>query len=97
MTCRTDFARIFACAFLGLAAAGAVAQDDGLQLHEDYYLGFSQGVYYGLLMAGVEYDVAWCMKAELDYEADRMGSGGEFQKKMDAILAKCRSESATDE
>lgn len=97
MTLRTVFARLFVFAVLGLSAAGSIAQDDGLQLHDDYYLGFSQGVYYGLLLAGVEYDVAWCMKAELDYEADDMGSGGEFQKKMDAILAKCRAESAPGE
>lgn len=97
MTCRTVIPRVSAFAVLVLAAAGSRAQDDGLQLHEDYYLGFSQGVYYGLLMAGVEYDVAWCMKAELDYEADKMGSGGEFQQKMDAILARCRAEFAPQE
>lgn len=89
---RTDYPRAITLSLLLSAATAGMAQDEGLQFHEDYYLGFSQGVYYGLLMAGIEYDVAWCMKAELDYEAEKMGSGGEFQKKMDAIFAKCRAE-----
>ena len=67
-----------------------IAQDDGLNFHDDYYLGFSQGVYYGLMLAGTEYDVAWCVKSELAYEAANMGSGGEFQAKLEAIHASCR-------
>lgn len=66
-----------------------IAQDDGLNFHEDYYLGFSQGAYYGLLLAGVEYDIAWCVKSELAYEAQRMGTGGEFQAKLEAIHQAC--------
>jgi hypothetical protein len=46
----------------------ALTADDGLEFHEDYYLGFSQGAYYGLMLAGVDYDVAWCMKSELAFE-----------------------------
>ncbi len=72
-------------------AAVASSQDEALELHEDYSLGFSQGVYYGLLLAGTEYDIAWCVKSELDYEGDSMGSGGEFQVAMEALLATCRS------
>ncbi len=64
--------------------------DDGLDFHEDYYLGFSQGAYYGLMLAGVDYDVAWCMKSELDYEGAAMGSGGEFQAKIEQMLLDCR-------
>ena len=63
-----------------------VARDDGLAFHEDYYLGFSQGAYYGLMLAGAEYDVAWCVKA------DSMGVGGEFQEKMQAIFDACSGE-----
>jgi hypothetical protein len=66
--------------------------DDGLDFHEDYYLGFSQGAYYGLMLVGVDYDVAWCMKSELAYEAAAMGTGGEFQAKMEQMLADCREQ-----
>lgn len=69
-----------------------VARDDGLAFHEDYYLGFSQGAYYGLMLAGAEYDVAWCVKGELAYAADSMGVGGEFQEKMQAIFDGCSGE-----
>ena len=65
------------------------AQDEHLGLHEDYYLGFSQGAFYGLMLAGVEYDVAWCVKGELDYEADRLGAGGEFQENIERIYRAC--------
>lgn len=65
------------------------AQDEHLGLHEDYYLGFSQGAFYGLMLAGVEYDVAWCVKGELDYEADKLGAGGEFQERIEAIYRRC--------
>ena len=69
----------------------ALTADDGLEFHEDYYLGFSQGAYYGLMLGGVDYDVAWCMKSELAYEAAAMGTGGEFQAKMERMLVACRA------
>ena len=71
--------------------------NDGLEFHADYYLGFSQGAYYGLMLAGVDYDVAWCMKSELAYEAAAMGSGGEFQEKIEQMLSGCRDENASGE
>ena len=67
-----------------------IAQDDGLNFHDDYYLGFSQGVYYGLMLAGAEYDVAWCVKSELAYEAENLGTGGDFQVKLETILKTCQ-------
>ncbi len=67
-----------------------IAQDDGLNFHDDYYLGFSQGVYYGLMLAGAEYDVAWCVKSEIAYEAENMGTGGDFQVKLETILKTCQ-------
>lgn len=70
----------------------ALTADDGLEFHDDYYLGFSQGAYYGLMLGGVDYDVAWCMKAELAYEGAAMGTGGEFQAKMETMLASCREQ-----
>lgn len=70
----------------------ALTADDGLEFHEDYYLGFSQGAYYGLMLAGVDYDVAWCMKSELAFEAAAMGTGGEFQTKIEQMLRDCRKE-----
>ncbi len=66
--------------------------DDGLEFHEDYYLGFAQGAYYGLMLAGVDYAVAWCMKSELAYAAAAMGTGGEFQAKLEKMLAECGEE-----
>lgn len=57
---------------------------------EEYYLGFSQGAYYGLMLAGEDYHVAWCMKSELEYEAAGLGSGGEFQAKLEGLLDRCR-------
>ena len=66
--------------------------DDSLDFHDDYYLGFSQGAYYGLMLAGVDYDVAWCMKSELAYEGAAMGSGGEFQAKIEQMLRDCRDQ-----
>lgn len=63
-----------------------------LDVHEDYYAGFAQGAYYGLLLAGEDYDVAWCMRGELAVEAKGMGSGVEFQKTMERLLEKCRKE-----
>lgn len=67
------------------------AQDDGLNLHDDYYFGFSQGVYYGLLLAGTDYDVAWCVKSELAYEAENLGVGGEFQERLKTIHDACKT------
>lgn len=71
--------------------------DDGLEFHEDYYLGFAQGAFYGLMLAGVDYAVAWCMKSELAYEASAMGTGGEFQVKLEKMLAQCREENPAAE
>lgn len=88
-----------ALTILALAAGIAPAQTDSggtLEFHEDYYLGFSQGVYYGLMLAGVEYDVAWCMKGEVDHAGPAIGSGGEFQRNMEGMLAACRSPAAVD-
>ncbi len=73
-----------------------VAKDD-LDFHDDYYLGFSQGAYYGLMLAGVDYDVAWCLKSELAYEASAMGTGGEFQAKIERMLVDCREAHAANE
>lgn len=68
-----------------LPAAGS----DGFDFHEDYYRGFAHGAYYGLMLAGVDYHVAWCMKAELEYEAASMGTGADFQQKLESLLAAC--------
>jgi hypothetical protein len=81
--------------FLTIAIAllsPALVADDNLEFHEDYYLGFSQGAYYGLMLAGVDYDVAWCMKSELAYEGAAMGTGGEFQAKIEQMLLDCREQ-----
>ncbi|MFQ6005101.1 MAG: hypothetical protein ACE5OQ_06295 [Woeseia sp.] len=72
----------------------ATAEHDGLDVHDDYYRGFAQGAYYGLMLAGEDYHVAWCMKVELEYEAKEMGTGADFQRRMEALLAKCREENA---
>jgi hypothetical protein len=79
-----------------LVAAISPAQtesDDSLGFHEDYYLGFSQGVYYGLMLGGVGYEAAWCMKGELDYTGAAIGSGVEFQRKMQQLLDTCQERS----
>jgi len=68
------------------------AQDQNLDLHEDYYLGFSQGAYYGLMLAGIEYEIAWCVKSELAFEGEQIGSGGEFQANIERIYASCREQ-----
>ena len=73
-----------------IALSPALIANEGLEFHEDYYLGFSQGAYYGLMLAGVDYDVAWCMKSELAYAAAAMGTGGEFQEKIENMLDVCR-------
>jgi hypothetical protein len=78
---------------MSFAAGMAPAQTDSggsLRFHEDYYLGFSQGVYYGLMLGGIDYDVAWCMKGELDYAGPAVGTGGEFQQNMQRMLDGCR-------
>jgi len=62
-----------------------------LEVHEDYYAGFAQGAYYGLLLAGEDYHVAWCMRGELEIEARGMGQGAEFQKTMERLLEQCRA------
>jgi hypothetical protein len=67
-------------------------QDQPPGFHDDYYLGFSQGVYYGLMLGGIEYEVAWCMKSELAHVGQNIGSGGEFQAAMDEILDRCKAE-----
>jgi len=66
--------------------------DDVLDFGDEYYLGFSQGAYYGLMLGGIGYDVAWCMKTELEYEARSLGAGGEFQRKLEELLATCSAE-----
>lgn len=70
----------------------AGGRGDTVEFHDDYYFGFSQGAYYGLMLAGEEYDVAWCMKSELEYEASSLGVGGEFQEKLESMLHSCRAE-----
>ena len=66
------------------------AEDSGLNVHQDYYRGFAQGAYYGPMLAEEDYDVAWCMKVELEYEAKGMGTGADFHRTMEALLEKCR-------
>lgn len=68
------------------------AAGDGLDVHDDYYRGFAQGAYYGLMLAGEDYHVAWCMKVELEYEAKGMGTGADFQRTMESLLDTCRKE-----
>ena len=79
-----------------ILTAPAAAAEDGLDVHEDYYRGFAHGAYYGLMLAGVDYHVAWCMKVELEYEAAGMGTGADFQRKMEALLDKCRKENSDE-
>lgn len=79
-----------ALAMLGFAAT--LDADEGLEFHEDYYLGFSQGAYYGLMLAGVDYDVAWCMKSELAHIGAAIGTGGEFQARLENMLVSCRTQ-----
>lgn len=85
---------LLACCLLGaLAGPASAGEDDGLQFHDDYYAGFAQGVYYGLLLRGEDYEVAWCMKSELGYEAKSLGSGEEFQQRIEGLLSHCRAQS----
>jgi len=74
----------------------ATAADDGLDVHDDYYRGFAHGAYYGLMLGGVDYHIAWCMKVELAYEAANMGTGEDFQRKMESLLDKCRKENSDE-
>jgi hypothetical protein len=90
---------LMACALL--ASFSAVADDgdrqDSPRFHDDYYEGFAQGVYYGLLLRGEDYAIAWCMKSELGYEAKSLGTGGDFQKNIESLLARCRENSSAAE
>lgn len=87
---------LMACALLACLAAdaGDGDRDDAPQFHDDYYEGFAQGVYYGLLLRGEDYAIAWCMKSELGYEAKSLGTGGDFQKNIESLLARCREKSS---
>ena len=91
--------RVIACCGLLIAAVAQSlfyrAELRAVELHEDYYIGFSQGTYYGLMLAGEDYHVAWCMKSELEYEAATLGTGGEFQAGLDALLQECRRQNPT--
>ena len=80
-----------------ISLSSALVAKDGLEFHDDYYLGFSQGAFYGLMLAGVDYDIAWCIKSELSYEASAMGTGGEFQEKIEQMLVDCREAYADSE
>lgn len=81
---------------LGLLLAWQTAARAQLDVHEDYYRGFSQGAYYGLMLAGESYDVAWCMRGELEVEARAMGQGADFQRTMERLLEQCRASYAPD-
>lgn len=63
-----------------------------VDMNDDYYAGFAQGTYYGLLLAGEDYDVSWCMRGELAYQGKDMGLGADFQRAMENILGKCRTD-----
>jgi hypothetical protein len=82
---------------LGLLLAWQTGARAELDVHEDYYRGFAQGAYYGLLLAGEDYDVAWCMRGELELEARGMGQGAEFQRTMERLLDGCRKSYARDD
>ena len=45
-----------------------------------------------MMLAGEDYDAAWCMRGELQFEAKGMGSGETFQKTLEALLAQCREQ-----
>jgi hypothetical protein len=87
---RSALLTVALCAVFSAAMAVEEAEP---QFHDDYYAGFAQGFYYGLLLSGEDYELAWCMKSELGYEAESLGTGEAFQKKLESMLAKCRSES----
>ena len=75
----------------GIAILPGTANPVVANFHDDYYRGFSQGAYYGLMLAGESYDVAWCMKSELEYEAGKFGAGGEFQAMLERLITRCRA------
>lgn len=81
---------------LGLLLAWQTAARAELDVHEDYYRGFAQGAYYGLMLAGEDYDVAWCMRGELELEARGMGQGAGFQRTLERLLDHCRAPHAGD-
>ena len=81
---------------MALALVPLARSDTSIDVHADYYLGFSQGMYYGLMLGGVDYDVAWCVKGEVDYLGDALATGSEFQQQMDGMLAGCRDEYAAE-
>lgn len=84
-------------AAVGLSLACRSVAPAELDVHDDYYAGFSQGAYYGLMLAGEDYHVAWCMRGELEVEARGMGSGAEFQRTLERLLARCREAHAAGE
>ncbi len=84
-----------ACALLAFVTAIAGDSNEPPRFHDDYYEGFAQGVYYGLLLRGEDYDIAWCMKSELGYEAISLGAGGDFQKNIERLLNRCREHSSS--
>lgn len=71
------------------------AAEPAMEVHEDYYRGFAQGAYYGLMLAGEDYHLAWCMKVELEHAARGMGTGAEFQRTMEALLDRCREDTGS--
>jgi hypothetical protein len=75
-----------------LASVGNGSEQGNSRFHDDYYEGFAQGAYYGLMLAGESYEIAWCMKGELQYESRGMGSGADFQRRMESLLETCRRE-----
>lgn len=87
---------LMACALLACLSADAGDGDrhDSPRFHDDYYEGFAQGVYYGLLLRGEDYAIAWCMKSELGYEAKSLGTGADFQKNIEGLLQRCRENSS---
>jgi hypothetical protein len=72
------------------------AEGDALDIHDDDYCGFARGAYYGLMLAGEDYHVAWCMQAGLEYAAKGMGTGVEFQRTMESLLDHCRRGNSDD-
>jgi hypothetical protein len=93
---KTKLAVAGSLALVAVCGSAQTVPEDELRFHTDYYLGFSHGAYYGLMLAGVDYHVAWCMKGELEYEAAGLGTGSEFQQAMDGMLAKCRAAAGQD-
>jgi len=82
-------ARLSAAAAFAVSPIVLTAQDENPQLAADYFYGFSQGMYYGLMLAGTDYDIAWCVKGEVAYEGEALGSGAEFQEKLERIMREC--------